>query len=102
MQEGTTSAAVRRNESCRQRSALVLVLPVAALMSACSAPGAPLSDALAVGHLGPSRVGDYGRVRLWASLRWAVAVILFGALYEAVGLGPVLPAYAAGLVVLGL
>ncbi len=83
-------------------SAIAPVVLVAAVMAACSAPGAPLSDALAVGYLGPERMTEYGRVRLWASLGWAIAVLAFGALFEGVGLDPVLPAYAVGCVVYGL
>jgi PPP family 3-phenylpropionic acid transporter len=83
-------------------SSFVLVLVIAAAMSACSAPGAPLSDALAVGYLGPGRVTEYGTIRLWASAGWGVAVIGFGALFGRVGLGPSLPLYALGNVVLAL
>ncbi len=83
-------------------SAFVPILLAAAAMSACSAPGAPLSDALAVGYLGPERMTEYGTIRLWASAGWGVAVIAFGALFEGLGLGPALPAYALGSVALGL
>ncbi len=83
-------------------SAFWAILLVAVLMSMCSSPGAPLSDALAVAYLGEERMSEYGRIRLWASLGWGVAVIGFGALYEAVGLAPVLPLYAAGTVAFGL
>ena len=58
------------------------------LMAAASAPGTALGDALALGVLGPKRANDFGRVRRFASLGWAVAVILFGALYQVVGLEP--------------
>ena len=78
------------------------VLVVAALMYVCAGPGAPLSDALAVAYLGDERASEYGRIRLWASLGWGVAVIVFGALYQLVGLGPVLPLYAAGTVAFAL
>ncbi len=83
-------------------SAFWPILIVAVLMTICSSPGAPLSDALAVAHLGEERLGDYGRIRLWASVGWGVAVILFGALYQRVGLAPVLPLYALGTVGFGL
>jgi MFS transporter, PPP family, 3-phenylpropionic acid transporter len=82
-------------------SAFVALTAVAAAMSVCTSPGAPLSDALAVGYLGP-QMSEYGRIRLWASLGWGVAVILFGAVYERMGLSPVVPIYAASLVVFGL
>ena len=83
-------------------SAFWAILVVAVVMTMCSSPGAPLSDALAVAYLGEERVSEYGRIRLWESLGWGVAVIVFGALYEAVGLAPVLPLYAAGAVGFGL
>ena len=78
------------------------ILLVAVLMTMCSSPGAPLSDALAVAYLGETRLSEYGRIRLWASLGWGVAVILFGALYQEVGFAPVLPLYALGTVSFGL
>ena len=83
-------------------SAFWAILVIAVVMTMCSSPGAPLSDALAVAYLGEERVGEYGRIRLWESLGWGVAVIVFGALYQVVGLGPVLPLYAAGAVGFGL
>jgi len=83
-------------------SALLPVLIAAALMSACSAPKAPLSDALAVGYLGAERMTEYGRIRLWTSAGWGVAVIAFGVLFQHLGLGPVLPLYALGVGLLGL
>ena len=83
-------------------SAFWAILVVAVVMTMCSAPGAPLADGLAVAYLGEERIGEYGRIRLWESLGWGVAVIVFGALYEVVGLAPVLPLYAAGAVGFGL
>jgi MFS transporter, PPP family, 3-phenylpropionic acid transporter len=74
----------------------------AILMAAASAPGTALGDALALAVLGPGRENDYGRIRRFASLGWAVAVVAFGALYQAVGLWPVLPLYAAALLVYAL
>jgi MFS transporter, PPP family, 3-phenylpropionic acid transporter len=71
----------------------------AVLMAAASAPGTALGDALALAVLGPDRANDYGRIRRFASLGWAVAVIAFGAFYQAVGLWPVLPLYAGALVI---
>jgi PPP family 3-phenylpropionic acid transporter len=83
-------------------SALFPVLVAAALMSACSAPETPLSDALAVGYLGAERMTEYGRIRLWASAGWGVAVIAFGVLFQHLGLGPALPLYALGVGLFGL
>ncbi len=83
-------------------SSLVAILPAAALLYACQGVGAPLADALAIGQLGHEGMGGYGNIRLWASLGWAIFVIAFGALYEDVGLGPVMAAFAAGAAILGL
>jgi len=83
-------------------SSLAAIVAAAALLYACSGAGAPLEDALAVDLLGPGRLGAYGRVRLWASLGWAIAVVAFGALYEGTDLALVMPAYAAMALLFGL
>jgi len=75
------------------------IAAAAILMASASAPGTALGDALALAVLGPERANDFGRIRRFASLGWAVAVIAFGALYQAVGLWPMLPLYAGALVV---
>jgi MFS transporter, PPP family, 3-phenylpropionic acid transporter len=80
-------------------STVWMIAAAAILMAAASAPGTALGDALALAVLGADRADDFGRVRRFASLGWAVAVILFGALYQVVGLWPMLPLYAAALVV---
>ena len=72
------------------------------LLAAASAPGTAFGDALALAVLGPERANDFGRIRRFSSLGWAVAVIVFGALYQAVGLSPVVPLYAGALVVYAL
>ena len=76
-----------------------LVGALAAAMGAAGAPVVALADTLALHILGPGRAADFGRIRRFASAGWAIAVVAFGALYERVGLWPVLPAYAAGSVV---
>ena len=75
------------------------IAAAAILMAAASAPGTAFGDALALAVLGPARANDFGRIRRFASLGWAVAVILFGALYQFVGLWPMLPLYAVALVI---
>lgn len=42
---------------------------------------------------------DYGNIRLWASAGWAVVVVIAGAIYQRVGLEPMLPLYASGALV---
>ncbi len=68
-------------------------------LAVASAPGTALGDTLALSILGPARADDYGRIRRFASLGWAIAAIAFGALYEVFGLWPILPLYAASLLV---
>ncbi len=78
-------------------SVFVIVAAVAALLAAAQAPQTPLTDALAVWILGP-RLNEYGSFRLWASVGWGVGAIAFGMLFQWVGLGPMLPIYAVGVV----
>jgi PPP family 3-phenylpropionic acid transporter len=80
-------------------SSLWATVVVAAALGIVSGPGTALGDVIALGHLGPERMTEYGEVRLWASLGWAIAVVAFGAWFERAGLGPVLPVYAAGTLV---
>jgi len=75
------------------------IAAAAILMAAASAPGTALGDSLALAVLGPERSNDFGSIRRFASLGWAVAVIVFGALYQAVGLAPMVPLYAGALVI---
>lgn len=77
-------------------SVFVVIAAVAALLAAAQAPQTPLTDALAVSILGP-RLNEYGSFRLWASVGWGVGAILFGLLFQWVGLGPMLPVYAIGV-----
>lgn len=72
---------------------------VAALMAMASAPGTAFADALALRVLGPERADDFGRIRRFASGGWAIAVVLFGLLYQVVGLSPELWLYAAAVLV---
>lgn len=41
-----------------------------------------LSDAVALDHLGPDARDDYGRLRLWQSIGWAVAACVWGAVLQ--------------------
>ena len=79
--------------------AIWAIAAVSVLLAIASAPGTALADALALAILGPRRANDYGRIRRFASLGWAIAVVAFGALFQAVGLWPLLPLYAATLVI---
>jgi PPP family 3-phenylpropionic acid transporter len=79
-------------------SAFLAVAAVSAVLAIAQAPQTPLTDALAVTTLGPPRLREYGSFRLWASVGWGIGAILFGALFEAVGLGAMLPVYTVGVV----
>ena len=62
---------------------------------AVAAPGTALADSLALAILGPARETEFGRVRRWASVGWAGAVVVFGAWFQSRGLSSMLPLYAA-------
>ena len=58
-------------------------LAVAAIVvTAARSPLASLCDAVALDHLGADARVDYGRVRLWQSIGWAVAACVWGALLQ--------------------
>ena len=78
-------------------SILWATLGVVAVVGFVSGPRVGIMDSLALDHLGPRRASEYGTIRLWASLGWAIAVLAFGAWFEQAGLGPVVPAYVVGL-----
>ncbi len=59
-------------------------LTVAAVtVTAARSPFAGLADAVALDHLGVDARADYGRVRLWQSVGWAIAACVWGALLQA-------------------
>jgi MFS transporter, PPP family, 3-phenylpropionic acid transporter len=78
-------------------SRIALVIAAVALLGAASAPGTALVDAIGLVHLGADRVAEYGSIRLWASIGWAVAVVGFGLWFERDGVRLVPPVYAAGI-----
>jgi MFS family permease len=59
---------------------------------------ASLADAIALDRLGDERRAEYGRVRLWQSIGWAVAVLLWGAIIETSSYGAAALLYPAALV----
>jgi MFS transporter, PPP family, 3-phenylpropionic acid transporter len=72
------------------------IVVCALLLAAGRAPGEALSDALTVQVLGDT--ADYGRIRMWASAGFAVAVGVWGFVLEHSGLWLILVAYPAALV----
>ena len=98
LQLAFVSAAVLAIALALTGSAFLAVMGVAAALAVAQAPPSPLTDALAMRTLGPERLHGYGSFRLWASFGWGVGSIAFGALFQAAGLGLMLPVYAAGAV----
>jgi PPP family 3-phenylpropionic acid transporter len=72
---------------------------VVVLVTAARSAGASLSDAIALEHLGDDRA-QYGKVRLWLSLGWAISACLWGFVLQVGSLDWMPWAYAAcGLLV---
>jgi MFS transporter, PPP family, 3-phenylpropionic acid transporter len=82
-----------------ERSMLV-VLPVVIVLAAFHGAVVPIGDAIALDHLGPEDVRDYGLIRLWSSLAFAVAAIACGALYGVAGIGLMPLIYAVAMAAL--
>jgi PPP family 3-phenylpropionic acid transporter len=84
--------------------ALLLLLPLgdvgfaiaAVVLSACRAPLISFSDTVALQRLAPDRRHEYGRLRLWLSVGWASAVLVWGALLE-LGSVELIPVVYAGM-----
>jgi PPP family 3-phenylpropionic acid transporter len=64
------------------------------VVTAARSPMQALTDAVALDHLGPEARDDYGRVRLWMSVGWAVAACVWGFVLQA-GTLELLPAIYA-------
>jgi PPP family 3-phenylpropionic acid transporter len=76
---------------------LLVVLAVVIGLAAFHGAVVPVGDAIALDHLGPDDAGDYGLIRLWSSLGFAVAAIAFGALYGVAGIGLMPLVYALAM-----
>lgn len=75
-------------------------LPIVLLgfvFAAFSTTVGPNIDAIALEHLGDERMGDYGRIRGWESLSYAVACLLIGLTLEAADPTWTMPIYAVGI-----
>jgi len=66
----------------------------AAVLYAAWAPVVPIGDALAVVRLAGGALVEYGRIRSWSSIGYAVAIVLIGALLGGVDLVVILPLFA--------
>jgi PPP family 3-phenylpropionic acid transporter len=79
---------------------LLVVLAVVILLAAFHGAVVPVGDAIALDHLGPEDAPDYGLIRLWSSLGFAVAAIAFGALYGVAGIALMPLIYAVAMAAL--
>jgi PPP family 3-phenylpropionic acid transporter len=64
---------------------IALVLAPAMLLACFNGQIGPNIDALALAHLGDSRMSGYGRIRAWESMSYAAACIGFGLFLQSVG-----------------
>jgi MFS transporter, PPP family, 3-phenylpropionic acid transporter len=60
----------------------------------------PNIDAIALEHLGDERMSEYGRLRGWTSLSYAVGCLLFGAILQSAGIRWAMPLYGLSAVVI--
>lgn len=79
---------------------LLAALPVVVALAACHGAIVPLGDAIALDHLGADNMRDYGLIRLWSSLAFAIAAAVFGGVFQAAGLGLMPLVYAAAMAAL--
>jgi MFS transporter, PPP family, 3-phenylpropionic acid transporter len=73
---------------------LVVITTVACVFAVFQTTTGPNIDAIALAYLGDERMQDYGRVRAWESLSYAVACLLLGIVLEAAGVRWSMPAFA--------
>jgi MFS transporter, PPP family, 3-phenylpropionic acid transporter len=80
---------------------LLAIVVLAAVFAGVGSAAGPSIDALALDHLGDERMADYGRIRGWESLSYAVTCLALGGLLEIFGIRYALVFYAcASLLVL--
>jgi PPP family 3-phenylpropionic acid transporter len=80
---------------------VVPIVLLAAVFAGVGSATGPSIDAIALEHLGEERMADYGRIRGWESLSYAVTCLTLGAVLEAFGISYALLAYSvASLLVL--
>jgi PPP family 3-phenylpropionic acid transporter len=75
------------------------IVGCAIVLAAARAPGEAFADTLALGTLGPSRAQQYGSIRLWASIGFAIAVAGWGLLLDHSSLALILLVYPLALLV---
>jgi PPP family 3-phenylpropionic acid transporter len=75
-------------------TAALAVIAASAVLAAASGAFVSTGDALALAHLGAERVGEYGRLRGWLSIGYAVANLGLGFLLQEAGANSALVVYA--------
>lgn len=76
-------------------------LAMVSALAMCWTPVVPLGDALALAHLGAERLVEYGRIRQWSSIGYAIAVVLFGIFLRRIGYTAMLPIFAMMMAAIG-
>jgi len=86
---GSAAAAFLLNAAAAVPAIATLMVVQAAFMVASW----PNIDAIALEHLGEDRMSEYGRLRGWTSLSYAVGCLLFGAILQREGIRWAMPLY---------
>lgn len=73
-----------------------VVVAVGFVFAAFSTTTGPNIDAIALMYLGDERMTDYGRIRGWESLSYAISCFVIGAALERAGVKWTMPIYAVG------
>jgi PPP family 3-phenylpropionic acid transporter len=71
------------------------IVACAVVFAAFSTTTGPNLDSIALAHLGAGRMTDYGKIRGWESLSYAVGCLAFGFTLQHVGIRWQMPIYAA-------
>ena len=82
--------------------ALVWIAAAGFLLAGSMVTFGPNVDAIALEHLGASRMSEYGRIRSWESFTYAIGCLLFGATFQAYGIDWAMPVFAIASVVVFL
>jgi MFS transporter, PPP family, 3-phenylpropionic acid transporter len=91
---GSAVAAFLLNAAAGVPAVALLMVVQAAFMVAAW----PNIDAIALEHLGDDRMSEYGRLRGWTSLSYAVGCLLFGAILQSAGIRWAMPLYGLSAV----
>ena len=73
---------------------VVPIVVLSAVFAGLGSAAGPSIDAIALEHLGDERMADYGRIRGWESLSYAVTCLTMGAILEVFGVRYALLGYS--------